>query len=152
LTLGQSDEDPADIVGESPYAFFLIPNVWAAFGAVWVVVFQFSLLFFLHFEIKDDENAVAVTTKIPGFVSACMLLALGVLLNIGKGIELVWKGFRYPWKKLFKPCICSCDWGPFYICCLFCCRHGEGEFRIEGLCDNTENLPKTNYNRTFEDC
>mmetsp|Transcript_21407 Transcript_21407/g.42866 ORF Transcript_21407/g.42866 Transcript_21407/m.42866 type:complete len:259 (+) Transcript_21407:87-863(+) len=88
-------QSPLEIIGESTYAYFLIPNVWAFFVASLVIAFQLYLFYILWDDSAEDEDQQAIVKDgeyIAGLIGGCVMLALRILPNLGQSLEILAMG------------------------------------------------------------
>ncbi|KAL7538299.1 hypothetical protein ACHAWF_006046 [Thalassiosira exigua] len=88
-------ESPKDIVGDSAYAYFLVPNLWSFLVALVVVAFQLYLFWLMWDDAGKATNADFRETEsefVAGLVGASFMIILRVLPDIGRGLELLAMG------------------------------------------------------------
>jgi len=95
LNFGAVDT-PLNIIGPSSYRFFLFPNIWAFGLALLIVAFQAALFYILWKDTKDlkTQEFESSMDRWIGIMCACFVLALKLLPEFGKGMELLWFGMR----------------------------------------------------------
>lgn len=105
INLG-THESPADIIGSSAYSYFLVPNAWAIFLALIVVVFQcylFVILWRDGDEVTNDDFREDSKNRALGITGAVFMLILRVLPRIGQGFELIGMGLGLVRRDISKP-------------------------------------------------
>lgn len=100
-----TNESPQEIIGESAYCFFLIPNAWSFLLAIGILGFQVVLFIILWYDTRDDNDTgdLSGRDRTAGIVGAAFLLALRVSTHLGQGFELMVMGLFS-----FFPCLPNC--------------------------------------------
>mmetsp|Transcript_23051 Transcript_23051/g.46773 ORF Transcript_23051/g.46773 Transcript_23051/m.46773 type:complete len:234 (-) Transcript_23051:212-913(-) len=93
LNFGTRDS-PKDVIGNSAYAFFLIPNLWSFLLALMVSGFQLFLFAILWNDagVISNEDFRDESQRVIGIMGAVFLLSMKVLPLFGQGMQLLGLG------------------------------------------------------------